>query len=177
MEDVMHVQWKQFLLVLTVGLLASGCGRSPTATGGSAQSDEAAAGTAYRLQTEPAGAKDVRAARSSVKDGDEVVVVGRVGGEKTPWVEGLAAFMIVDNSLKPCVDGCAEPWDYCCDTDLLPASKAMVKIVDDQGQIVQSDSRKLLGIKELQTVVARGKVQKDEAGNLTVMASGIFVRP
>lgn len=171
----MHAQW--FVSVLALGLLASGCGQSPSAPGPSSSSPAAVAGKAYHLTAEPAGAKDVRAARSSVKDGDEVVVVGRIGGERNPWVEGIAAFMIVDNSLKPCTDGCDVPWDYCCDTDLLPVSKAMVKIVDAQGKVVQSDSRQLLGIKEMQTVIASGKAQKDEAGNLTVLASGIFVRP
>ena len=64
-----------------------------------------------------------------------------------------------------------------CELGDLPTSKALVKIVDDQGRTVAVDSRKLLGVKELQTVVSRGKAKRDEAGNLTILASGVFVRP
>jgi hypothetical protein len=133
----------------------------------------------YRLSAEPAGAEAVKAARSAAKDGDEIVVVGRVGGDANPWVEGQAAFLIVDTSLKPCGadEGCPTPWDYCCDLNLLAESKAMIKVVDDQGQLERTDARKLFGIKELQTVVVKGQAKRDEAGNLTVLANGIFVRP
>ncbi len=52
----------------------------------------------------------------------------------------------------------------------------MVKVVDDGGKTVATDARKLLGLKELQTVVVRGRAKRDEAGNVTVLADGIFVR-
>ena len=97
-----------------------------------------------------------------------------------PWIEGQAAFLVVDTSLKPCNemhdDGCKTPWDYCCDAGDLPANKAMVKIVNPSGNPVASDARKLLGVKELQTVVVHGVAKRDEAGNLTVLADGVFVR-
>lgn len=71
----------------------------------------------YLLADEPAGAVGVREARDKSKDQDEVVVVGRIGGRETPFVDGLAAFMIVDEVMKPCNemgdDGCTKPWDYC----------------------------------------------------------------
>jgi hypothetical protein len=34
-----------------------------------------------------------------------------------------------------------------------------------------------LGAKELSTVVVKGKAKRDDAGNLTVLASGVYVRP
>lgn len=52
----------------------------------------------------------------------------------------------------------------------------MVKIVDASGKPVATDARKLLGIKELQTVVVHGVAKRDESGNLTVLADGVFVR-
>lgn len=135
-------------------------------------------GAAYRLAKEPSGAKEVKAARADAKSDDEITIVGRIGGDANPWVEGQAAFMLVDSSLKPCGadEGCPTPWDYCCGTDDLPSSKAMVKIVDAGGKTVASDARKLLGIKELQTVVVHGRAKRDETGNLTVLADGVFVR-
>ena len=45
------------------------------------------------------------------------------------WFRETVALAVVDNALKPCNeqddDACETPWDYCCDTDLLPEHKAM----------------------------------------------------
>lgn len=161
------------LTMACLGCLLAGCGEAT----GPAQS---AADSKFLLTAEPAGAQDVKAARAAVNDGDEVVVVGRIGGEEDPWVAGAAAFSIVDRSLKPCNerpgDNCEKPWDYCCDTDLLPSHRVLVKVVDANGKLVSTDARKLLAVKELETVVVRGKAQKDEAGNVTVLATGVFVK-
>ncbi len=172
----MHTLLKRCSLVLALAVIAAGCGRvSNTPAGGSTEGAAAAAGSSYRLSNEPAGAKDVKLARSSAKNDEEVVVVGRIGDDGSPWIDGMAAFTIVDLSLEPCTDGaCGNPF---CEADGLPNSKAMVKVVDGQGQIVATESRQLLGVKELQTVVVRGKAKRDEAGNLTILASGVFVRP
>jgi len=77
----------------------------------------------------------------------------------------------------PCQDGCPTPWDYCCDLDKLPTRKALVKVVDGDGRPVMSDARALLGIKESATVVVRAKAKRDEAGNLSLLADGLYVRP
>lgn len=165
-------------LIFVVGLVAAGCGRvSESPTAGSSGGAATAGGSSYRLPSEPAGAKDVKVARSSAKDDEEVVVVGRIGGDANPWIDDVAAFTIIDLALKPCEEDCATPWDYCCDLDELPKSKAMVKVVDGNGGVVPTESRQLLGVKELQTVVVQGKAKRDEAGNLTILASGVFVRP
>ena len=49
--------------------------------------------------------------------------------------------------------------------------------MDENGELIKADARQLLKVKELQTVVVRGKAKRDDKGNLTVLASGIFVRP
>lgn len=51
-----------------------------------------------------------------------------------------------------------------------------MKVVDEDGNIVKGDAKSLLSVKELATVVVRGKARRDEAGNLTVEATGIHVR-
>ena len=136
--------------------------------------------SALLLNEEPADAQEVIAARSDAQQGDSLVVVGRIGGSKNPWVEGRAAFSLVDNSLLACSDregdDCPYPWDYCCETDKLPTSKVFVKFVDEDGQLLGAGARELFNVKELQTVVIRGTAQCDDAGNLTVLASGMFVR-
>jgi hypothetical protein len=40
---------------------------------------------------------------------------------------------------------------------------------------VKQDARELLGVKELETVTIVGKAKRDKAGNVTVMASKVFV--
>ncbi len=137
-------------------------------------------GLNYVLSDEPAEAKGIINARKTAKDGDTVVVVGRIGGSTNPWIENRAAFNIVDSSLKACSDiagdSCPVPWDYCCETHKLPTSTALVKIVDDQGKLVEEDARSLLGVKELTTVVLQGKAQRDPSGNLTILADSVFIQ-
>lgn len=138
-------------------------------------------GSKFRLESEPDGATDVIKVREAAADGDDIVIVGRIGGSVNPWIEGRAAFSIVDESLRACSDipgdDCPRPWDYCCETDKLPSATALVKVVDDNGDLVLADAKELLDVVELSTVVVRGKAKRDEAGNLTVLANGIFVRP
>lgn len=162
--------------LLLVGAAFTGCGSQATTS----NDKPSAEGAAYRLSSEPADAKGVKEIREAAQSDDEVTLVGRIGGDTSPWVDGQAAFLIVDPALKPCNekddDACEAPWDYCCDTDLLPSHRAMVKIVDKDGKTVATDARKLLGVKELQTVVVHGKAQRDDAGNLTILADGVFVK-
>ena len=67
---------------------------------------------------EPVG---VGAMKASAKPGDRVIVVGRVGGSKDPFLADRAMVTIVDPSVKLCGedepgdDHCATPWDFCCE--------------------------------------------------------------
>jgi hypothetical protein len=174
----MHVR---HIVLLSLGLalaIVIGCGTrsGPTTSVPSSPPDPR-----YALAEEPADAKPVIAVRKDAKDGDEVTITGRIGGDRDPWVKGRAAFLIVDASLKACSelegDTCPTPWDFCCD-DIghLNDSKATIKIVDEAGETVPTDARELLGVKELQTVTIRGQAKRDDAGNLTVLAKGVFVK-
>jgi hypothetical protein len=157
--------------------LALGCAsNSPIANSDSLSAEN----SQYILATEPAKAKSVVDAKKSVQDGEEVTLVGRIGGSPSPFVAGRASFTVVDLSLIPCSeregDTCQTPWDYCCDTPHLPAATAVVKIVDGDGKTIAKDARKDLGMKELQTVTVKGKAKRDEAGNLIVLAPAVFVK-
>jgi hypothetical protein len=133
----------------------------------------------FLLNEEPAGAEAVMKVRENVKHDDEVVMVGRIGGGVNPWIAGRAAFSMVDPSLKACSDvagdNCETPWDYCCEPDLSRAM-ALVKVVDGEGKTVGVDARRLLNVKELSTVIVKGRAERDDAGNLTVLATGVFVK-
>ena len=96
-------------------------------------------------------------------------------------MNGRAAFSIVDHSLKACSqiegDDCKTPWDYCCETDRLAKATVLVKIIDESDDLVAMDARELLGVQELQTVIIQGKIERDEAGNVVVLAGGLYVDP
>jgi hypothetical protein len=166
------------LLCVTSSAWVLGCSNEEAST--PSTSAVAVDGSKYLLNSEPKGAGDVIQVRESASDGDDVVIVGRIGGSENPWIEGRAAFSIVDGSLKACSDipgdQCPIPWDYCCETPKLPTSTALVKVVDENGDLVKADARELLAVKELSTVIVKGKAQRDDAGNLTVLASGVFVK-
>jgi hypothetical protein len=170
--------WAGWTLLSAALLLAAGC-REQVAERESNNSTPAAPSSKYLLSTEPEGAEDVIQVRKDAADTDDVVVVGRIGGSEKPWIDKLAAFSIVDPSLKSCSDipgdQCPTPWDFCCETKL-GESMALVKIVDENGSVVAQDARELLGVKELDTVVVRGKAKRDEAGNLTILADSVYVR-
>ncbi len=163
------------MLLLTT-VVALGCGGS---TGSEAETvgEATSASAQYVLAEKPANALGVAEAREATEAGSPIAVTGRIGGSGEPFVEGIAAFTIVDPALQPCPaeEGCPTPWDYCCDTNLLKTNVATVTVVDDQGSAVMQDARQLLGVKELSTVVVVGKASRDESGNLTVLADKVHV--
>lgn len=161
--------------LLGVSLLAVGCSPSEN---GTTESKSAVVDSQYAAKSEPAGALPVGEARESVEDGQEVVLVGVVGGSSKPFIEGLAAFTVVDPNVPYCAaeEGCPTPWDYCCTQDQVKDNVATIKIVDGSGNAVTQDARELVNLKELSTVVVTGKASRDDQGNLTVAANQVFVR-
>ena len=162
------------------GLLLAGCGETSTSETAAKPNGPSKEGEKLLLSSAPAEALEVKAAREEAATDEEVVVVGRIGGSVDPWVEGLAAFTVVDNSLKACSDipgdKCPTPWDYCCESSV-GQSRTLVKFVDESGAVIDTDARELLGVSELQTVFVKGKAQRDADGNLSLLATGIYVQP
>lgn len=125
-------------------------------------------------------ARDVSDARKAggLKVGDEVVLRGRIGGSKEPFVAGRAVFTLMGRGLKPCNenpdDNCSKPWDYCCETkqDIL-ANSVSVQVVDAKGQILRTDMKGRRGLKELSEVVVVGKVTSADAKSVVVNAGSI----
>ena len=172
---------EMFLAALVGMAFIAGCAETEQdAASSSEDSAQAVDGSKFVMSEQPEGAKDVIAVRESAQDGDDVLLEGRIGGAHNPWVDGYAAFTVVDNSLRACSDipgdKCKFPWDYCCETDKLKNATALVKVVDENGDPVKADARKLLNVTELSRVIIKGKAKRDDAGNLTVLASGIHVK-
>ena len=160
-------------LLCSVAALAAGCGKaSPVAE---ATPVRRSTFKNYVLAAEPQGAVGVVTAREEAQDDKTLVVVGRVGGGIKPWVEGRAAFIMVDAAAAvtcddSCPDGCS------CHAKELADATTLVKFVDQDGRTLEVDSRELLGIKEAEMVVVRGKAKRDQDGNLTLLADGLFIR-
>lgn len=129
----------------------------------------------------PAEARDVAVVRQEAKDGEEVVVRGRVGGRAKPFAEGRAVMLVTDLSLKSCVeegDACASPWDYCCTTpEEILARSATVQVVGADGKPLQASLEGYNGLKPLSEVIVKGKLQKSPDGKTALItATGLHVK-
>ncbi len=160
----------------------TGCGKSTQSTATAAHATAINIdGSKFLLHEEPAGAVGVIAARESAEDGKPLVLVGRIGGSAKPWIDGRAAFMLLDASMSIVAEGEEDLAEGelctgdCCASELLDCT-TLVKVVDEQGRLVPIDSRKLLGLKESDLVVVQGTAKKDENGNFVMLAKGVYVR-
>lgn len=164
-----------------VSVAITGCGGSSAAdVDQQAMTQVSIDGSKYVLADEPDGAIGVIAARESAKNGDAIVVVGRIGGALNPWIEGRAAFVLLDASMVLVADGTESTegeicMDECCATERA-GSTTLVKVVDQDGRVLAADARQLLGLAADDMVVVRGKVNKDESGNFVLLADGVHVR-
>lgn len=169
-----------YAALLLIAGSAIGCTASTTPeAGGVVATNVSVNGDKYLLTEEPDGAVGVIEARESAKDGEPLIIVGRIGGSNKPWVEGRAAFMLLDASMSVVSEGSEEEEGELCMGDCCANERAecttLVKVVDN-GSLVPADSRQLLGLKENDFVVVRGKASKDDSGNFAVLADGVYVR-
>ena len=157
-----------------------GCGQSdPTRAGGDAPVDVDRSD--YVLTEEPTGAIGVISAREETQDQEEIVMVGRVGGRDNPWIEGRAAFMMIDAAMTVVADGAESAENEICMDDCCAGLRAecttLVKIVDADGKPLAIDTRDLLDVKENDMVVVTGKVQREvDEGIFTIAADSVYLR-
>jgi hypothetical protein len=162
-------------LVLTLGI--SSCGKSDDAKK-AATTPASGLPDSFLLKAAPPDAKTVAEVRANAKTGDQVVVTGLVGGSAEPFTSGAAALTLVDASVKACTeDHCPTPWDYCCEP-VENLRKNMVTVeFRDKGTLLKTSARGFHGLDHSKTVVVAGEAKRDEAGNVIVHASGVFVKP
>jgi hypothetical protein len=169
---------RSFLLPCVLATLVACTVEESPAPGSGASGASTAALESYHAATAPANAKPVLEVRSSAAPGDEVVVKGRA----KDFVDGRAMVTLVDASLRACSDpgdpmgdACETPWDYCCiESDEVAASSATIEIRDASG-VLKHGLRGFHGLDHLDTVTVTGTVEKDEAGNMTVVAKNLHV--
>src|SRR5688500_5815125 len=94
------------LLAVPVAGFYAGCDRGDatqsSSTSGSTTAEPLP--TNLVLAEAPANAKNVAALVKDAKDGEEVVLVGKVGGRKDPFVAGRAVMAVVDATQQSCKD-------------------------------------------------------------------------
>ncbi len=160
------------------------CDRS-SATSGSdvtASKDEAAVPPGLFVDAAPSGAREVIPAKKQAQAGEPIVVHGRIGGSRSPFVEGRAIFTLADMSLPPCSDNpddaCATPWDYCCEpVDKLKKGTITVQVADEAGAPIRVNLESRGGLRPLAEVTVEGRIaQKMGDGAVVLNASRIFVR-
>ena len=156
-------------------------GRPDTGSPSSATKEALPAGL-FAAET-PANAKDISEVRSAAKDGEEVLVRGRVGGRPKPFVDARAAMILTDMGMAPCNtipgDTCSTPWDYCCEPPEEVARKSvLVQVAGADGKPAKASLEGSGGLQPLSTVVVRGKVQRGpDDKTLAINATSIHVEP
>lgn len=136
----------------------------------------------FFVDKQPENAKDVSDVRKAgtLKVGDEVVLRGRIGGSKEPFVAGRAVFTLVGRGIKACNespdDKCSTPWDYCCEPkDQILANSVTVQVTDAKGQILRTDMKGRQSLKELSDVVVSGKVASSDGKAIVITASAVAI--
>jgi hypothetical protein len=168
------------IMILNAFTFVTGCGGAGDAVTQATNASLAVDSSKYMLMEEPEEALGIIEARESASDGDPLVVVGRIGGTTSPWVEGRAAFTLLDASILLVAEGAECGEGELCSGDCCAAERAhatmLVKITDLGGRVLAVDARRLLGLAENDMVVVRGKASKDDSGNVALIADGVFVR-
>ena len=135
------------------------------------------------LKEAPAQPGNVAELKKTVKAGDEIVLRGQIGGQKADvFNASRAVVMVADMKLVSCDkipgDKCETPWDFCCvPVTEKNASVALVQVADEKGRPLKTTLKGVNGLDHLSVVVVKGKVKMNEAGNLLVNATGIYVEP
>jgi len=195
MECNLSAVWP-ILVRLHAIALALGCWNHCLAVGAA---DVAAHQTRLRIAEMPKQAEQVLAVQKhfvankkepGAPKTREVVVVGRIGGMPNiwpethpdfPWYDGQASFFLVDSKVaeKFAAHVKHHGGQECAFCRQLAAKNAnaiaVVNLVDEKGEILRIDARKLLDVKERQTVVVRGTAKLLAGSLLVIDAQGVHV--
>jgi len=169
--------------VLAAVVIVIGCERETAPQAASAQPAAESLPANLFATTQPAGAVDVVTARQSAKDGEPIVVKGRVGGQKEPVGANRAIVTLADVSLRTCDKSpmytCETPWDSCCEPkDEIVAKTISVRVVGADGRPIKTGLG-AAGIAPNKQLVVAGTARTGAAGGdtLVVDASRIYVMP
>lgn len=163
---------KHLLPLMLLALLCVSCGDDVAETDPPASNS---ALEAFWATSAPTGARPVGEIMKDSKSGDDVVVIGRV----KDFNQGLAAFTLIDTTLKSCLDmgdddHCPTPWDYCCvEPEEIAANTLSVEVHDASGRPFRESLKGFHDLDHLQTISVSGKVTRDDAGNVRIAAAAL----
>jgi hypothetical protein len=130
------------------------------------------------VKSVPENALGVKDAKQNTRQGQTVVLRGKVGGRAVPFAKGSAIFLMVDPSLPPSQDACGTPWDYCSlPPQVLMENLATIQVMGSDGKPVRADIQNLNGLEPLAEVIVKGTVAKRELNVFLVNADQIYVKP
>lgn len=165
------------ILLAFAAAVLTGCAKSegeqPAQPDASASQPSTTA-PAWILASEPAGALSINQVKESAKEGDEIIIKGRIGGRHAPMSPESPVFTIVDLGLAYCGqdndDACGTPWDYCCETpDTIAENAATVQVLGDSVDLSAAE------LKPLDEVVLIGTVgPRPDQRVLTILATGLY---
>lgn len=153
------------LSVAALGVLAAtGCDDKGAAASASTQP------VSWLSPAAPAEAISVQQAKANAKEGEAIVVRGRIGGRSEPLSARSPVFTIIDMDLDACA-GCS---DSCgVSAEELRKNIATVQIVDASGKPV-SDNPIAAGLKAEDEVVIQGTVAASPGSDtLMILATSI----
>ncbi len=167
-------------LALAPLAVLAGCGKDAAETGPRENpADSAASGRpAFLLAEMPEGAVPVADAKKTAREGEQIVVRGRIGGRSDPMSAGQGLFVMMDPSVPSCADDpedeCKTPWDYCCETpETIMANAATVQVTGPDGKPLKTNLS-AAGLSELDEVIVVGTVgARPSPEVLVVHATGI----
>ncbi len=165
------------LVLVAFALTITGCDENPQSTTTTAPPD-AGTRTSWKLDAMPGGAIAVAQAKAGAKEGDQITIEGRIGGRSEPITASSGLFVIMDPSIPSCADnpedGCAKPWDYCCETpETISANAATIQLRDAEGKpitLADGDLTPLNRVAVVGTVAPR-----PNSDTLVVYATGLYV--
>ena len=167
---------KLICLIVFFGAFAVGCDTKEPVTNSEVPLD----GGKYILTTEPADPQTPTEIKESVTEPTLVAIAGRIhAGDAVPFQDGVASFLISQLPEGDHAEDDPDHADNCpfCKRKLKNAPKAVVRVLDDSGEVLAVDARKLLGIAKGDVVVVRGSATYLEPVNtVQIDAQGIFVR-
>ena len=182
---------KKALHIVAVGLLSCtvasliGCDRRPTEasehSAGAAPLPAAALPADLFVDEAPAEPRSVADVKADVSATGDVVIHGRIGGRRKPFVDGAAVFLLADTSMKTCIelhgDGCKTPWDYCCEArESLAVKTATIQIVGPDGKPLRVGLEGTHPLEPLARVTIAGEIApRADGGTLVINAQKIHV--
>ena len=168
-------------VLATLAIALTGCGGDgSTTTATSPTPEKTAAAQALLLPEAPATPIPIGQARREASPGQEIVVVGKIGGTLDPIADRYASFVIADEDVYFCDempdDPCDTPWDACCeDPEKLAANRATVLFLDGSGLPHELDLEEAIQLSGLERVIVEGVVSPDStAENLVIHAKGMY---